>query len=356
MANAQQLDDLSFVTRVDPKGMYDLTCSFDKQCAHAVEIARSCEIAPLKTEPNLAMLTGLGGSAAGGDFVRALFESDGKIPFLVNRDYSLPHYVGPQTLVIACSYSGNTEETLASYYDAKAKGAQIIVVTSGGKLAELAEADGYSLIQIPGGQPPRTALGFLCLPVVIACEKLGLIPAQNYEQLIAHIAKTIEQFRCEIPLASNSTKQLAADFFGKFPIIYGLGSWQGLVANRWKGQICENAKNMTYSHTYPELNHNEVLGWVEADKQGIANYVVATLEDGTESAKLKKRAEVTEQLIGEKAVKFRVTASGATLLEKMLSLALYGDFVSIYLAALNGVDPENIDSINILKAALANVN
>lgn len=350
-----QLDDASFVTRLDPKGMYRLTVDFPDQVQKALEISRAAALPAWKATPSNVILTGLGGSAAGGDLTRALFESQGKVPFVVNRDYFLPTWAGPETLVFVTSYSGNTEETLSAYAHAKSKGCPVIVVTSGGKLADLAVADGFPLVQIPSGQPPRTALGYLFVPIVVACEQLGLLPKQDWNSALTTLRAAITEWAVEVPFSNNPTKQLGQDLFGKVSVIYGLGFWQGLVAGRWKGQICENAKNMTFAHTYPELCHNEVLGWVKANEQGVAAWLSIVLQDGTESAKMKKRAEVTAQLISHVAETRFVNAPGVSLLEKMLALTLYGDFVSIYLAALNGVDPENIDSINILKSELAHV-
>jgi len=350
-----QLDDSSFVLRLDPKGMYRLTTEFPAQCARALEIAKSSELGTLKKPVASVVLTGLGGSAAGGDFTRALFEAYAKVPFTVNRDYHLASYVGPETLVFATSYSGNTEETLSAYADAKSRGAQIVVVTNGGKLAEAAKADGYPTIIIPAGQPPRTALGYLLIPVVYACEKFGLIPAQDYTAAFKLLEGCVADWSIEAEFGKNPTKQLAETLFGNLSVLYGLGSWQGIVANRWKGQINENSKNMTFANAFPELNHNEILGWVGAGKQGVNKWVAVYLEDGSESAKLQARAKVTADLIKDVATVVRVQARGSALLEKMLSLTLFGDFVSLYLAALNGVDPENIDSINVLKAELAKV-
>lgn len=349
------LDDLGFVTRLDPKGMYRLTVAFADQCRHALEIARSTEIPELTTQPNVVVLTGLGGSAAGGDLVKALFEAQGSTPFVVNRDYHLAHYVGLGDLVFCASYSGNTEETLSAYEDAKTDGARIICVTSGGKLAELAKADGCTLIQIPGGQPPRTALGYMFVPVLVACERLGLLPAQDYEAAFALLAQCAQKWGVETAFDSNQPKQLAELLHGKLALLYGLGSYQAIVANRWKGQINENSKNLAYSNAFPELNHNEILGWVKATEQGVAHWVGIVLEDGTESAKMKTRARVTEQLIGKSAEFHHVRAEGSDLLQRMMSLTYFGDFLSIYLAALNGIDPENIDSINVLKSELSKV-
>ena len=351
---ASLLNDPAYIVRNDPKGMYDLTVAFPSQCQRALEIARASSLPKGNTKPDLVMLTGLGGSAAGGDFVRGLMEAYGTVPFAVNRDYTLPSYVNNATLILATSYSGNTEETLAAYADAKRRGASIVCVTSGGKLAELARQDGFPLILIPGGQPPRTALGFMLMPVVWACEQFGLIPPQDYDALIAHLSSCVSQWSTDVPSESNPTKQLAGALQGKLSVIYGLGGWQALVANRWKGQINENAKNMTFSAAFPELNHNEILGWVKVNQQA-SNWHGVLLQDGTESAKMQKRFEVTSRLVQDVCQFTSVTAAGNSLLEKMVSLALYGDFVSLYLAALNDVDPENIDSINILKTELSSV-
>lgn len=350
-----QLDDRSFVTRLDPKEMLRLTEEFPAQCRRALEIAQKAELPTLENRPSVCVLTGLGGSAAGGDFTRALFEHDGVTPFFVNRDYHLPHFVGLGDVVFATSYSGNTEETLSAYEDAKTGGARIICITSGGKLAQKAQEDGNAVIQIPGGQPPRTALGFMLIPVLVAAERLGLIPEQDYEAAFSLIEKAVPTWTVETAFDGNGPKQLAEAMHGKLSVLYGLGSWQAIVANRWKGQINENAKVMAFANAFPELNHNEILGWVMADSQGVADWVGVVLEDGSESEKMKTRARVTEQLVGETAKFHHVRAIGDTLLQKMLSLTLYGDFVSLYLAALNGVDPENIDSINVLKSELSKV-
>ncbi len=352
---AHNLDDLAYVTRLDPKEMLRLTVEFPQQCRRALDIASKTVLPELDIEPDLVVLTGLGGSAAGGDFVRCLFEAEGSVPFFVNRDYHLPAFVGSSSLVICSSYSGNTEETLSAYSEAQGRGCQILAVTSGGKLAERAQADGHPVILIPGGQPPRTALGFMLVPVVSACVTLGLLPAPDFEAAFTLLDSCVTEWGVANAFESNPTKQLAQELHGAVSVLYGLGSHQAVVANRWKGQINENAKNMTFANAFPELNHNEILGWVRANEQGVNRWVAVILEDGEESAKMQARRDVTTQLIHERATVHRVSALGDTLWQRMLSLVLMGDFVSLYLAALNGVDPENIDSINILKTELGKI-
>ena len=349
------LDDRTFVERNDPSGMFRLTEEFPDQCRKALAIARSTELRPLLGAPSCVVLTGLGGSAAGGDFVKCLFDASGPVPFFVNRDYALPAYVEEHALVFAVSYSGNTEETLAAYEGVKKRGTRVIAVTTGGKLEERARAAGDETIKVPGGQPPRTALGYLFVPVVQACVELGLLPEQDFDTAFALLERCVNNWTTSIPYEQNGPKQLAQRLHGNLGVIYGLGSWQAAVANRWKGQINENAKVMTFANAFPELCHNEILGWVQAGNQGVQKWVGIVLEDGSESAKMKKRAEVTAGLVKDVAEFTHVRAEGTTLLEKMLTLVLYGDFVSLYLAALNDVDPENIDAINVLKSELARV-
>lgn len=349
-----QLDDSAFVERLDPSGMYRLTVEFPEQCRRALAIATDVAI-PSLSKPSNVVLTGLGGSAAGGDFTKALFDAEGSVPFFVNREYSMPAFVGADTLVFATSYSGNTEETLAAYEDAKSRGASIIAVTSGGKLAEAAERDGFPVVKIPAGQPPRTALGYLFIPVAAVCSKLGLLPALDFEKTFSLLDLCVKEWGVETPTTDNQTKQLAIELQGAVSVIYGLGPWQSLVANRWKGQINENAKNMTFGNGFPELCHNEILGWVKAGEQGVDRWVQIVLQDGNESAKMKARAAVTAKLTEDVSTAHNVTAMGDSLLDRVMSLTLFGDFVSLYLAALNGVDPENIDSINVLKSELSRI-
>lgn len=351
----QSLDNRDFVLQHDPKGMYGLFVDFPEQCERALTATKDTPL-PFDAKPTHCVLTGMGGSAAGGDFLKCLFDDAGTVPFVVNRDYALPAYVGSDTLLFCTSYSGNTEETIAAYEQAKAKGATIYCVTSGGKLADMARADGFPLVIIPGGQPPRTALGYMLIPVVYICEKLGLIPAQDYNQLFALLKSLREKWVVEVPFAQNPAKEIGTACYGRLSLVYGLGGWHLYAANRWKGQINENSKNHTFINTFPELNHNEILAWMKCSKQGVSDWLILNIQDGTESAKLKRRLEISMELIGDQAEKMDVFVEGSTVLEKMLATCYLGDFVSLYLAALNEVDPEDIEWLHYLKAELAKVN
>lgn len=352
---AHSLDDRQYVSRLDPKQMLEKFEQFPAQCREALAIGMSAPLPELSGNPRLVMLTGLGGSAAGGDFMRALFEAEAATPFIVNRDYHLPKYVGKGDLVFATSYSGNTEETLSAYAEARAAGATVVVISSGGKLAEMASTDGNPVCLVPGGFPPRAALGYMLMPGIAICERLGLLPAQDYEAAFAATETMLAENGASVPFGQNQAKQIGEAMHGSATVLYGLGHWQAVVANRWKGQFNENAKNLAFPNAFPELNHNEILGWVKAHEQHVERWIGVILEDGNESAKMQARAEITTRLIGETAQFFRVRAKGDRLLARMLSLTAFGDLASIYLAALNGIDPENIDWINTLKHELASV-
>lgn len=347
---AVNLKDRTTFSAVDPHGMLKITEEFPQQCRQALEIARSVELDEFATLPAVVVLTGLGGSAAGGDFCKALFDQHGAAPFVVNRDYVLPNYVGLRDLVFVCSYSGNTEETLSAYSSAVKAGAKIIAITSGGELAARAKADGHTVVTVPGGQPPRTAMGFMTIPVIYICEKLKLIEPQDYEEAFTVLDKASALWTAEG--AEDGPKELAEALVDRLPVVYGLGQWQGMVAGRWKSQLNENAKVLAHANTFPELNHNEILGWVGAERQGLGKCVVVTLQDGKESPNMRTRLRVTKNLLGSKVRFFDVHAIGEGLLAKLLSLAYYADFTSYYLALLLEVDPENIDSIDVLKQEL----
>ncbi|RYG39536.1 bifunctional phosphoglucose/phosphomannose isomerase [bacterium] len=347
---AADLNSRDSMKALDPKGMLELIEGFPAQCREALAIGMSAEVSDLEARPGVVALSGMGGSAAGGDFVRALFEEHGSSPFVVIRDYSLPNYFGVGDLVFIASYSGNTEETLSVYDAAKHSGARIIVVTSGGEAERRATEDGYLVVKVPGGQPPRASLGYMLMPVIALCQKMKLIPEQDFAAAFERLDEVSAEYG--VDAVDNDAKKLAGEMLGKVGVCYGLGTYKGYIANRWRCQFNENAKYLLFNNAFPELCHNEIMGWVAAEKQAPA-YAGIILQDGTESENMKVRADVTAKVIGgEKAHFHRVNARGESLLERMLSLTFIGDWVSIYLARLNEVDPTEIENIDTLKTEL----
>ena len=351
-----ELNDKNFLTRHDPMDMAGLTLGFADQVALAVKIARDSALPKTPAKPDHALVTGLGGSAAGGDLLSALYADQGSVPLMVNREYSMPSYVGSSSLVFVSSYSGNTEETISAYADAKKRGASIIAVSSGGQITDMAKADGFPVVTVPGGQPPRTAMGYMLMPTVVASEQLGLIPAQDYAEIDAVLREVALECGFDAPFETNPAKQLATAMSGKLSTIYGAGGWQFALAQRWRGQINENAKEMILTHMFPELCHNEILGWEGSGAQGVSEWVTVLLFGGDESERIKKRIEITTSLIGGATDFHSVHAKGKSRLAQMLSLAHFGDWVSLYLAALAGRDPGQMKAIDDLKDALSRLN
>ncbi|RMG26110.1 MAG: bifunctional phosphoglucose/phosphomannose isomerase [Armatimonadetes bacterium] len=349
----EQLDSREFVLRADPRGMFGLAEAFPKQCREALELSERLDLDGVKGDYRNIVVCGMGGSAAGGDLLGCLLSEEGAIPSFTVRDYALPKWVGPDSLVVACSYSGNTEETLSATEEAIRRGCQVVCITSGGALAERAKAARLPLLQIPGGQPPRTALGYLFVPLVQAAVGVGALPEQPWDEALSVLESCLTDWGLESSGRRNAAKRLATRLYGNVPLLYGLGSWQGVVASRWKGQLNENAKCMAFANTFPELNHNEIVGWTLAETQVGKRWTVVILEDGTESARMQARARITRELIEPKAQTYTVTARGESLVSRILSLVYMADFVSLYLAALYGVDPYEIAAIDTLKRSLA---
>ncbi|HEX5323062.1 MAG TPA: bifunctional phosphoglucose/phosphomannose isomerase [Capsulimonadaceae bacterium] len=354
------LDDIAAMTRQDPSGMMALTVGFPEQCERGVEIGNSFDPpAGWPTGPQAfgnVVVTGLGGSAIGGDFLRSITEHEAKTPILVNRDYDLPGYVGDNSLIIAVSYSGNTEETLSAYDQAKARGARILVLTSGGALLERARADGNPALVVPGGQQPRASSGYTFFPVWRAVQKLGIISDKSADtnEAVSLMKRQRDAFRPEEPTSTNSAKQLAKALGGKLPVIYGSQGFRGIIAYRWHTQFNENAKIHAFSGAFPEMNHNEILGWINAPKQA-DDWAVVMIRDRKDTSKIATRVDTTKRLIGAGIPIHDVYADGESALARLWTGVYYGDFVSVYLALVWGEDPTVIPSIDALKVELAKV-
>lgn len=354
-----QLSDAALFARLDPHDMLGLVLKFPRQCREGATIGRQFPAgAATGSDVRQVVITGLGGSAIGGDFARALMEEYGTVPLVVNRDYTLPSWVGPHTLVIAASYSGNTEETLAAYDAAKAAGAQRMVVTSGGKLRERAEADGTPIALVPGGQPPRSATGYMFFPALAYLAHRGLL----HHDLAPDIAETLSKLEAmavalgpEVPTPQNPAKQMAVALQGKLSVIYGSQGYRGAVAYRWKSQFNENVKEFALANVFPEQNHNEILAWVTAQNQA-QTWAAIFLREPNEKAhlpRIARRVEVGEELAHKKADVHELVAEGDSLLTRLFHLVYFADFVTVYLAYLHGVCPTDIGSIDYLKEEMA---
>jgi glucose/mannose-6-phosphate isomerase len=312
---------------------------------------------PLKYQRNYSniVVTGMGGSAIGGDIIRTYALQKAQVPVIVNRDYDMPGFVNSDSLVLTVSYSGNTEETLSSYQQARSQGAAIIVVTSGGKLAHIAQEDGYAVVKIPGGLAPRAATGYLFAPLALIFEELGIVKGAgtDIEETVQVLRAMREDIHPGVDLPRNQARVIAREMKDSLPIIWGSSARSETAALRWKAQINENAKSPAYYNVFPELNHNEIVGF-GMPQDLLARLVVIILRDPADHPQVKKRMEISKKIIQDKVKKLiELEAQGKSFLAKFYSLAYVGDYASFYLALEYGINPSPVETIDYLKAELA---
>jgi glucose/mannose-6-phosphate isomerase len=293
------------------------------------------------------VISGMGGSAIAGNILQAyVSERAPGLDVRVSRGYDLPAMVNKRTLVLAVSYSGNTEESLSSFRAAIRKGAKIAVITSGGKLKKQAEELNKPLVVIPQGIQPRAALPFVLVPILNILSNSGLIPDPTKE-----IESTISSLKAASEKYKEKAMALAEKLIGKVPIVYSSERISG-VSFRWKTQFNENSKIHAFSHVFSELNHNELAGYTKLN----ANYYVIMLEDEADNRRIKERIRLTKEIIGAKGVpSIQVVIRGEQTLTRLMSSVHIGDLTSVYLAKLTGIDPEPVDIIEEFKARLNKV-
>lgn len=296
------------------------------------------------------VVAGMGGSALAASLT-ASWPGVG-VPYEISRNYDIPTYVNENTLFIASSYSGNTEETLSALAQAQNKGAKIAVISAGGKLAEIAQAEGYPFAQLPTGFQPRMAVfaNWKALLQVLDAAGVTKGAAQSLSAGAATVQACGASWRPDVPAASNYAKQLALDIVGKSAVVYA-GPKLAPAGYKWKISLNENAKNVAWFNELPEFNHNEFLGWTSHPLE--KPYVVIDLRSELEHERVQKRFAVTERLLsGRRPAPLVVQAEGADILTQLLWLVTLGDFVSIYLALLNGLNPTPVDLIEKFKKEL----
>lgn len=349
------LDNLERLRGVDPSGMSRHMENLPRQLEEALAIGRDAPLNLSGEDLSSIVVCGMGGSAIGGEIAKGCLGDRLPVPFEIIRGYSVPAYIGPATLAVVSSYSGDTEEALSAYRAASSRGARIVCSTTGGKLAELAQASGHDSVRIPPGLPPRAAIGYSLVPLLVILWRLGLTddPSEEIGDAIDTARDAVEAFGPEIPIAANPAKELAEWLQGQVPVVYGTEPLTAPVASRWKTQFAENSKVWAHSAALPELNHNEVAALGEAGPAARDKRVVF-LRDGEDHPRVALRIEITGRMLREAGAGVReVTSFGRSRLARLLSLVMLGDFTSLYLAALSGADPTLIVPITALKRALS---
>jgi glucose/mannose-6-phosphate isomerase len=342
------------IARVDPSNQLGDVLALPEHLRDALWRVESAIMQDWDTTAGL-VVAGMGGSAIGGALARAAMGDQASRPIFVTRAYGLPPWTTPDTMVLCASYSGDTEETLACYESAGALGAKRTVVTTGGRLAEMARADGVPVIPLPSGFQPRAAVAYMIVASLEVAALCGAGPRLTSEIDVA--ASHTEQLVAEWgPDAAEDSlaKTIARGLAGTTPVIAGAGLTNP-IAYRWKTQINENAKQPAFSGELPELDHNEIVGWEGARHlDPPARFSAVFLDDSDAHPRVKERMDLTERLIADNAAaSFRLETRGQTAIERVISLVLLGDLVSIYMAALRGVDPGPVKVLDELKSALA---
>lgn len=350
------LDDPQIRAAFDLEGMLDRIQELPQQCLDAWQNVMSFHVPATYGLARNIVILGMGGSAIGGDLVRTLVEDECSVPVFVNRDYTLPAFVDQDSLVIASSYSGNTEETLTGFEQALERGAKVLAITTGGKLAQQATELGLPLLVFSYEAQPRAALGHSFVPLLGIFQKLNLVKDKEEElkSAVQTMRKLDEEINEQVPTKDNPAKKLALELEGHLPVVYG-GGLLGEVARRWKGQFNENSKAWAFFEVFPELNHNAVVGYENpADMTG--KVMAILLKSALLHSRTLLRYRITQEILEKRGVHCEVVeARGDNPVAHQLSTIFFGDYVSFYLAMLYRSNPTSIDVINYLKGQLAQV-
>ena len=342
--------------KIDKGNMYQAIWDFSDNIIDAIKLGERIKLNNKYKDINKIIIAGMGGSAIGGDVVYALLNEEIEVPFFIIRGYNIPSWVDNSTLVICSSYSGNTEETIAVLEQVKTKDAQVCSITTGGEIKTLCSKHNYDSVIIPSGLQPRAALAFSFIPLLYILLKLKIIKSDIKSWLIAS-SELIASHRKDFIKKDNNNPiwGLAKKIYNKIPIIYADSQRLETVAVRLKGQICENSKILAYHNIFPELNHNEIVGW-ENNKEFFSNYFVIWLYDKKINDRNKARQKIMIEMLDELGVEQQVIqVAGRSFKERFLLLIHYGDWLSYWCAILHKTDPSPVKNINMLKNKLLEI-
>ena len=327
--------------------MNDYIDDFSNHLREAIEIANNTSLTSCTKEIRNILICGLGGSGIGGTIVSDIISPKVNIPIAATKDYSIPNFVNEHTLVIANSYSGNTEETLYALEKCQAKGAEIAVITSGGKLKAIAEENKYNKIIIPGNQPPRAMFGYAFTELFFMLNHYGIID----DSFKSDFTKAIELLDTEKSDIQEQAMSLAKKMYKQTPVIYVANGFEG-VAVRFRQQINENSKMLCWHHVVPEMNHNELLGW----RTNVNDLAVVYFRNKSDYDRNQIRMDINKKVISEYTDNIsEIWSKGDSLIENSLYHINLGDWVSWYLSEMNNVDAIEIDVIDFLKGELGKI-
>ena len=339
---------------LDPNNMFQSIYDFPDHIKEAIKIGENIFLNNKYDNIQNIVIVGMGGSAIGGDIVRLLAKDEINVPIVISRNYTLPNWIDNKSLVICSSYSGNTEESLAAFYQAREKGSQIIGISTGGILTQQINDLDLDIVLIPSGLQPRAALAFSFVPMLYllkAIDLIGLHPINELKIGMKLINSVRDSYSKE--LESNLTYALAKRIYKSLPVIYGENESTGIVAVRWKGQLSENAKMLAYHNELPEMNHNEIVGW-ENNSELINKISIVWLKDKDDHTRISIRQSLTKDIIGELAGNHEiVSVTGDSKIQRYLHMIHFGDWVSFWCAILHKTNPTPVNKIDQLKEILS---
>ncbi len=325
--------------------MKDLIANLSTQIREAIKIGESTEFKAVDKSFTSVLVCGLGGSGIGGKIVSQLVKDELKIPFLSVNDYNIPAWVNENTLVIASSYSGNTEETLSAIEACTKRGAEVAVITSGGTLLENAKKRGWNHFVVPGGEQPRAMLAYSLVQQLYILNRYELVSNTILDQL-SEVPTLIDETEHTV---REEAMRLAKAFIKKRPIIYAGNDFEG-IAVRWRQQINENAKELCWHHVFPEMTHNELVGWAGGTQQLTPLFLMTDFDH----PRTKKRWEISQEIIGKYTNTILETqAKGATKIAQNFYLIHLGDWVSYLISEIKNIDPDEVHVISHLKSEMA---
>ncbi|MHB8329247.1 MAG: bifunctional phosphoglucose/phosphomannose isomerase [Acidimicrobiales bacterium] len=337
---------------LDTLGMFEATASLPEQVGAAVGAAHGLDGLPDHAYVEHVVVLGMGGSGIAGDVMVAVAGPFLPVPVVVVKSYDLPDFVGRGSLVFAVSFSGNTEETVEAAGEAADAGASLVAVTNGGELGRLAEEWGAPIVPVPGDIPqPRAALGAMAIPPLIVLEDIGLFPGAS--QWVALAIDQLSRRRDQLVRSGGLAEDIARQIGRTIPVVHGAQALGATAALRWKAQVNENAKSPAFSAVYPELCHNEIAGWGQHGDVTRQVMTLVNLRHDAEHPQVVRRFEFVSEVLREVVAGIiDVRAQGEGDLAQLLDLILVGDFVSLHLAAREGIDPGPVPVLEQLKHRL----
>lgn len=348
------LDDIARTQSVDRKNMLRLLNELPEQCETALGIGRSFACEPMPQKPNAILITGTGDSGIAGDIVAEVLADELDVPLLSQHGGRIPACIGEESLVFVVDYMGRCQTSLRNYKEATQRGARVICVTGGGPLREAAVSDGTELVRIPAGQPARTAIGYLVVPIPVVIEKLGLV--DGFFEQMSHAIKLMknsrEMLRIEIPTARNLAKQAAEKLAGKVAIILGAVGYREVVADCWASHTRANAKSPAFSGVFPNVLDSEIGTWDGRSERKCQPSFVFLTDPSDRVSELRRMMSATAEALGQFEVT-EIELKGSTKSEKLSYGIFLAGYVSYYLALLNSTDPLSAETVARIEELLA---